>query len=90
MLNGFGTIEDTSKGAVSMNRDENWAAKADFHQQKMKECKAAFTACFKAFREDPSKRPILDAVWQEYERHKERFNNCTSMARGEHELPSRS
>lgn len=73
-----------------MKRVDDWGVKADFHKQKMEDCKAAFNACFKAFHGDPSKRPILDAVWQEYERHKERFTNCTRMAGGTHELPTRS
>jgi hypothetical protein len=73
-----------------MKRTDDWNVKANFHQQKMQDCKDAFTACFKAFHTDPSKRPILDAVWQEYERHKERFNNCASMAGDSHGLPSRS
>jgi hypothetical protein len=73
-----------------MKRVDDWSVKADFHQKKMQDCKAAFNACFKAFHTDPSKRHIHDAVWAEYERHKERFNNCNCMARGAHELPARS
>jgi hypothetical protein len=56
----------------------------------MEQCKEAYRACFKAFRDDPKKKPLLDTIWQEYERHKERANNCASMIRGAYELPARS
>lgn len=69
-----------------MKRGED-TDKAAFHERKMQDCKEAFKACYKAFRDDPRKKPLLHEIWSEYERHKARHKACMEKV---YELPSRS
>jgi hypothetical protein len=73
-----------------MKRTDDWNVKANFHLQKMQDCRDAFKACIKAFQTNPATRHIIEAVWREYKHHQERYINCINEALGEHELPTRS